>query len=236
MPPILWEKERNEFKRMIYLTTLIDLSILLSTIVYLLYKRRYASYSYTFFFLLVLEVVYQLALFITSFYGFNNHFIANVYYLLHFTIILFLLKFISVNINGMFLKIHFIIFIMIILSITGWLIENFVIRDVFHLNVYTSGTVSLITSFLSIYILNQLLNIKTTNFFKDSDILLLIGIVFSCMASSVMIVFLNFDFHFSNKFYKSLINIFSIIAIVSDFIYFVAALCLPKKMKYTWPS
>lgn len=210
----------------------IDLFILALAVSLLLIKKIYSEYKYTLFVYLLVDLLYQLIMFLTSYYKINNHLVANIYSLINVLLVFFMLFVISNNKDMSYLNYYIIISCLVL----AWIFENFIVYDLYTYNFYFPAFSSLVSAFFAFYILNNLsyYNYKYLNVFSDNNRLILFAIVFSSLFSSFLLIFLNFKIQFSESFYKILVFLLSFIAFLSHLVFLYVVFNLIKKKNYTY--
>jgi len=219
----------------IYILTFLSSILSILSIVVLGFKNKLSVYNSFLFLFFLTDFIYQVVMSSTAFLGFHNHLIANLYSVIIHSIALLLIRSICIKNNGYIVVVKRFIYYLIGLLVIAWIIQNFIVSKIFTFNTVFDGVASFIIAVMAILMLNQLLYIKNTAFFKDPDILIIVGIILCYLSSSVITLFFNFDFKYSFNFYITVLLINNIFYVISNILYFTAVLCLPKKANYTLP-
>ena len=189
-----------------------------------------------FLFLLVFDLfICESVLLVTATLGIRNHAIANINTLIYCSLSIFVLFRIWESIKG---KTHLLkctkLTILIIIFL-GWGFENFLFENIYLYNSFLAGIISFLLVILCIYLVNAMIFIKNNRILKDSNGLVLIGVLIRSFFGGLILLFLNYRMKFSNEFYVNMTIIGNLASIISNIFFLSAVICLPKKMKHTWP-
>lgn len=182
-------------------------------------------------FLLLTEIV----LYVTAQCGIRNHVIGNVSTLLYYLFSVTLVLGIWQRNKGNSAAIKILKYALLLIITIGWLFENFVFADISYYNPFVSTIASFILVIITIYLINVILFIKSGNIIKDSDGLILIGMLIRSFFVGLLMLFMNYRMKYSNDFYEKILLLVNIALIISNICFTLSVLCLPKKKKYTWP-
>ena len=218
------------------MTMVYVLFFLTTTIVITFFFRFALIKKNIFFFLLVLDLfINELILLVTATLGIQNHAVANINTFIYCSSTIFVLFRILETIKGKTNKLKFIKYTILVISLLGLSLENFVFENIYLYNSFFSSIISFMFVILCIYLVNLMLYIKNYNILKDSDGLVLIGILIRSFFSGLILLFLNYRMKFSNDFYTNISILVNLALIISNIFFLSAVICLPKKMKHTWP-
>lgn len=188
------------------------------------------------FFLFCFELfLYDISLYLTARIGFNNHIIANINTLLYFPLAILMLFKVWESIKGKTQTLRVFKYSILILILVGWLVENFIAKDILVYNSILSAVVSLVLVIMSIYLINVLLFVKSSSLLRDSEGLVLIGMLVRSFSSGLLLLFMNYRMEYKDEFYSNILSIVNIGLIISGVFFLFAIICLPKNRKYTWP-
>lgn len=210
------------------------ISILIAACIFLLKPGKIRQNSLFFLFCLAFSTS-EVSLYITADLGIKNHFIANIDNYVTNLIILFLLLQVWRLNGGNRKTIRFTKFGILAVFTIFWIAENFIFESFWDYNAYTTTVMSLLLVIISIYIVNLLLFVKTNPILRDSDGLLIIGLLIRCFATGMILLFFNYRLHFSSEFYINILILTNVGLIISNILFIFSILCLPQRRKYTWP-
>ena len=187
---------------------------------------------FSFFFTLFL---YEGLLIATNYMKIPNHTIANINTLIYYPLTILVLFKIWESVKGKTKKLPIFKYSIICLIAIGWFFENFILNDIFFYNSILPCIISLTLVIISIYLINMLIFNRHKNILKDSDGLILMGILIRSFSLGLLMLFVNYRMKFSNGFYINILILANITLIISNIFFIIAIICLPKKRKYTWP-
>jgi hypothetical protein len=121
----------------------------------------------------------------------------------------------------------------VFLGISAWVIENLILYHFWNDNLVFRLISFLSVVFLSIDKINQLLFNSTQTPYKKIDLLFALSIFISFAYQSYIMIFALFSIHLPPEFYVKLWWILSILNILTNFVYMIAILWIPKQLKYT---
>jgi hypothetical protein len=213
----------------------ITLISLIATVCTFLFRYKTIKSNFLFFIFCTVVLLNELVLFITAQFDINNHIIANVNTLTYYALSILILFHIWESIRGKNKVLNITRVGLILLLVIGWILENFVIQSISVYNSFLSSIICLVLVIISIYLINVLLFVKSNNMLKDSDGLLLIGMLIRSFACGLLFLFLNYRMKYSTEFYGNILILVNISLIISDIFFLFSIICLPKNRKYTWP-
>ncbi len=198
------------------------------------FRRRLISSNFLFFAICLNLFVFETIMFLTSFYHTKNHIIANINTLIYYPLAVLLVFNIWGFVKGKSKTLSIFQFSILGFIAIGWIIENFVIEDFGLYNTFLTAFVSMILVLISIYLINVIIFVKSTSIIKDSDTLLLIGMLIRSFFSG-LILFINYRMNYSNEFYRDILILVNLAYTVANVFFLFSIICLPKNKKYTWP-
>jgi hypothetical protein len=220
---------------MLKATILLSLFSIILVVFSFLIRYRLIRQNFIFFIFCLNVLFYEGILYITSYYQIKNHLIANINTLIYFPISVLVLFKIWETVKGKSKNIYFLKYSILLLILIGWVLENFVFKDILVYNSILSAIVSLVLVVVSIYLINVLLFVKNNSILKDSDGLILIGMLIRSFSSGLLLLFMNYRMEYQPQFYMNILILVNWGLIISCAVFLFAIICLPKNRKYTWP-
>jgi hypothetical protein len=220
---------------MLQTVRLLTLISVIVTVCLFFYRHKQIRGNFLFFIFCFHLFLVEGLMFLTAQLGIKNHVLANIDTLIYSSILVFLIfriweSFVSRKRRLLVLKIT--IFILILI---GWIIENFIIESITIYNSFLSCSISFLMVILSVYLINMILFLKNGSIFRDSNGLLLIGILIRSFSGGLILLFLNYRMNFSDDFYARILVLVNVALVVSNIFFLLGVICLPKNRKYTWP-
>lgn len=179
--------------------------------------------------------LYDITLYLTARIGFNNHIIANVNTLFYFPLAILILFNVWESVKGKTKTLSILKYSILGLIFMGWIVENFIVKDILVYNSILSAIVSLVLVIISIYLINVLLFVKNNSLLKDSEGLLLIGMLIRSFSGGLLLLFMNYRMEYKDDFYSNILSLVNVGLIISGIFFLFAIICLPRNRKYTWP-
>jgi hypothetical protein len=220
---------------MLQTVRLLTLVTVILTVCFFFFRYKQIKENFLFFIFCLHLFLVEGLMFLTAQLGIKNHVLANIDTLVYSSILVFLIcriweSFVNRKEGLKVLKITTFILILI-----GWVVENFIIESITIYNSLLSCIISFLMVILSVYLINMILFLKNGSIFKDSNGLLLIGILIRSFSTGLILLFLNYRMNFSDDFYAKILVLVNVALIVSNIFFLLGVICLPKNRKYTWP-
>lgn len=181
----------------------------------------------------ILIFLYELSLAITSYYKMNNHFIANIHSLIYFPFAFFLLFRIYSNFYKNHKSLIILQVVLVVLVIVGWVLDNLIVGNIVLFNSMMPWFASMVLLIGCVYLINVLIFTKSSQFFKDPDVLITGGILVRSLIWAFSLWLLDFSSDFNRDFIMQLLLFTNIGLCISDlfFIYAVRQISVNKKLK-----
>lgn len=208
---------------------------LLPTVVFFIIRNSVISGNRLFFLFIVTLLLFEFILFMTAQLGIRNHVIMNIYSLIYYCMSVTLLMNIWEKLKEVSKTLRIIRTLLVFIIVVGWTFENFVFANVNIYNPFGSTISSFFLVIICIYLINVMLFVKHNSFVKDSDGLILIGMLIRSFFIGLLMLFMNYRMKYSNDFYEKILLMVNFALIISNICFTLSVLCLPKKKKYTWP-
>jgi hypothetical protein len=119
--------------------------------------------------------------------------------------------------------------------ILEWLFENLILHKITSYNIYGRIIYSFIIVFMSLNILNKQIAFGTKNIFKNSTFLLCLSFILYFLYKVVVYAFWIYGESSSHTFLLKLFSIMIYVNLLSNLIYALAVLWMPRKIGYTLP-
>jgi hypothetical protein len=211
------------------------LFVTIAIVMLFLIRYKLISSNLIFFFFCFELFLYDISLYLTARIGFNNHIIANINTLFYFPLAILILFNVWESVKGKTQTLKILKYTILGLIFIGWIVENFIVKDILVYNSILSAIVSLALVVISIYLINVLLFVKNNSLLKDSDGLVLIGMLIRSFSSGLLLLFMNYRMEYKDEFYSNILSLVNVGLILSGIFFLFAIICLPKNRKYTWP-
>jgi hypothetical protein len=208
---------------------------LVATVCFFGYRYNTIKNNLLFFIFCFYLLLNEALLFITAQLDINNHVIANINNLAYSSLAVLILYRIWFSVKGKSKTLAISKWIILLLICICWIAENFLINTLSVYNSVLSSIISLVFVVVLIYLINVFLFIKNDSLFKDSDGLLIIGMLIRSFFGGLLLLFLNYRMSYSADFYSNILILVNLALIVSNIFFLFAIICLPKNRKYTWP-
>lgn len=206
------------------LPDIISVGLLTIIVIWLLcfYKRITKTYGDFLLFCFIL-FSYELTLLITGSLHINNHLIANLNTLVYTAMGLWVIGRVYKRYHQNKRSINIILGLIWLLISFGWMAENFMPdNSVFIFNPVVPGVVSVVITFICIYLVNVLIFAKSGSILKDPDLLIIAGMLIRSITFGFLMWFLNFDYGFDWKFLSKLLMGINVGICISDLIFLLA--------------
>ena len=154
----------------------------------------------------------------------------NIYYLAESLLIIILFR----NL-GLFKRYKAIFFILIISFPVFWILETLVFRQQSNICIYFVIYYSFIIVFMSISTINELIVNGRRNIFTNSAFLLCIGFIIYFTYQVIIYAFWIYGVRSSNGFLLNISAILIYINLLTNLIYALAVLWMPRKIEYSQP-
>lgn len=220
---------------MLQTVRLLTLCSSLAAVCFFIFRSRSIKPNFLFFIFCCQLFLNEALMYFTAELSIRNHVIANINTLVYFPLAFLVLFNIWETLKGKTQTIVILKSTFIGLIGLGWLIENFVLNDFLFYNSFLSTIISLFLVIISVYLINVMLFIKSNSIFKDSDGLVLIGVLIRSFSCGLILLFMNYRMKYSDDFYQNVLVLVNLALTISNIFFIFSIICLPQKRKYTWP-
>lgn len=136
---------------------------------------------------------------------------------------------------GLFRRRRYLFGLIIFLFIGVWLIENFIVSHITLIGSYFRVTYSFIIVLLSIHLINELIVKERGNLLKNAIFLFCVTFVIYYTYKVFVEIFWLYGLNSSKNFRIRVYDILAYINLLSNLIYALAILWIPKRQKFTLP-
>jgi len=195
------------------------------------YKHSLASYRPFFWFIWIGAITEAIALICIFVLRMKNNLInSNIYVLVEFGILLWLFYKWNEGQKGRKYPVLFIIGLVI------WVFDNFYFHKLTTINSQFRVYYCVIILYLSVNQINKLIIFEKKNLMKNA--MFLACVTFVCFYSYKAFVesFYLLEKSFSGAFYRMLFSIMQFVNLISNLVFSIVVLCIPKKREFTIPS
>lgn len=210
------------------ISVVLNLSVAFPAIIGLTRFRFISSDYYPFIIVICLGLFSELLSIVMVYNTGSNAINSNIFVLLEYGLILF--QFYKWNYNS-FKKYY----VFALLGFTVWCIDNFFINSIIENNSLFRVFYSFVIVFLSIDQLNKIIVNEKNVLFKNAMFAICIGFLFYYTCKAFVEVFNAVHLGLSYNFLWNLWIILYFVNVVSNVIYALAILCIPRKHEFTLP-
>ncbi len=205
-------------------------SIFIAGILGLVRLKKIHRIYYPFLLCIWLACINEILSFILIKYHHNTIVNNNIYVLVESLLIIWLFK----N-TGLFRKSKVLFYVMILLLPAVWLIDNFFIAGAAALDNYFRIFYSFVIVLMSIATLNRLVVTNRKNLLKDATFLLCIGFILYFTYKILVHAFWIYGLTTSQAFILKVYTLLLYIDCITNLLYALAILWMPKKLAFTLP-
>lgn len=211
-----------------YLLVCFNLSAIIPTVIALARFRDISEIYYPFLFCLWIGSFNTILDFIFAQNGLPTLTNNNVYVLIESLLLLLLFRRFSVFRNRMWIY-----YALAALFICVWVAENFIFRTITQSCIYFRILYSLVTVFLSVRTLNGLLTYNDKKLPTNATFILCAAFIFFFSYKILVFAFMIYGNQGSITFLKYLIAILVYVDLITNLLYAVAVIWMPKRVQYS---
>lgn len=205
-------------------------SILLPTIISLIRFRVINTAFRPFVYLLWVGALVELLTYVIGSIFRNSLMVGNVYVLLESLMLLW--QFYYWNRYRSYRKKCLIVGAVFLLV---WLVDNLVVHDITKLNTLFRVVFSFVIVLFSINQINAVFLSERNNVLHNATFLICGGMIFFFAFKAIFETFYTAQIRMSNQFYFTLLLLLTIVNLLTNIIYAIATLWIPKKLKFSLP-
>lgn len=183
---------------------------------------------YPFIFLIWLGLVNEIISFLLIRSGYSNAVNSNIYVLLESILIAWFFKY-----QGLFNEKYWNFAGVIILLVTLWVVQNFIISSIHRFTSYFNVVYSFIIVLMSIHLINRLIIREKRMIVRNPIFIICIGFILFYLCAVLIEIFWIYGLNSSKEFRFQVYQIMTIINLIVNLIYALAVLWIPRKQEYT---
>lgn len=122
--------------------------------------------------------------------------------------------------------------VLLIAGVAVWILDNLILYSIRNENSIFRIFYSLVFVYLSIAEINQLLFRREKHILYNSKFIICVGFLVYFSYKATFEIFFLVHMGWSNDFYKRLFTIFVFVNLLSNILYALAVLCIPRKQKF----
>ena len=136
---------------------------------------------------------------------------------------------------GIFQRNRYLFWLIVLLFSSVWLVENFIVGKITYIISYFRITYSFVIVLMSIHLINALIVRERKTLLKNSTFLICMGFVLYYTYKVLVEVFWVYGLNSGPNFRMRIYDILAYINLLSNLIYGLAFLWIPKKQRFTLP-